>query len=107
MPTSLNANLSEAKVLTPVHFDFRLAIAITKEKSDEIIDDSVVSIAKKGERRMHFSLMVVMVLTWTGIGAIVGIQLEPIFATIGLISFIYGFYLGERWIKLLDMRILE
>ena len=56
---------------------------------------------------MHFSLMVVMVLTWTGIGAIVGIQLEPIFATIGLISMvIYGFYLGERWIKLPDMRIL-
>ena len=79
----------------------------SKEKSDEIIDDSVVSIAKKGERRMHFSLMVVMVLTWTGIGAIVGIQLEPIFATIGLISMvIYGFYLGERWIKLPDMRIL-
>ena len=26
----------------------------SKEKSDEIIDDSVVSIAKKGERRMHF-----------------------------------------------------
>ena len=51
--------------------------------------------------------MVVMVLTWTGIGAIFSIQLEPIFATIGLISMvIYGFYLGERWIKLPEMRIL-
>ena len=79
----------------------------SQDKSDETIEDSIVSIAKKGERRLHFSLMVMMVIIWTGIGAIVGIQLEPIFATIGLISMvIYGFYLGEKWIKIPDMRIL-
>jgi hypothetical protein len=77
----------------------------TVDKKPEM--DSVTSIAVKGEKRLHFGLMIAMIVTWSAIGAIVGTALNPILGAIGLLSMaVFGLYLGERWIPRSEMHIL-
>ena len=77
--------------------------AVTKKPED----DAVTQIAKEGEYRMHWALMVTMITVYSIIGLIVGTTLEPIIALIGLLSLaIFGFWLGGKWIPQKEMHIL-
>ncbi len=77
----------------------------TEDKKPEM--DTVTNIAVKGEKRLHFGLMIAMIITWSAIGAIVGTALNPTLGAIGLLSMAaFGFYLGERWIPRSEMHIL-
>jgi hypothetical protein len=77
----------------------------TVDKKPEM--DSVTSIAVKGEKRLHFGLMIAMVITWSVIGAIVGTALNPTLGATGLLSMaVFGLYLGERWIPRSEMHLL-
>lgn len=77
----------------------------TVDKKPEM--DTITNIAVKGEKRLHFGLMIAMIVTWSAIGAIVGTALNPTLGAIGLLSMaLFGFYLGERWIPRPEMHIL-
>ena len=76
--------------------------------------DSVTDLAVHGEQRLHWSLMVAMVVTYSLVGFLVGAVLPdrlgtsgPWVAT-GLLSgmAVFGFWLGERWIPRPSMHIL-
>ena len=70
-------------------------------------DDLVTQIAKQGEYRMHWALMVTMISVYSIIGIIVGTTLEPTIALIGLLALsIFGFWLGGTWIPKIEMHIL-
>ena len=70
-------------------------------------DDIITQIAKEGEYRMHWALMVTMISVYSIIGIIVGTTLEPTIALIGLLALsIFGFWLGGKWIPKKEMHIL-
>lgn len=70
-------------------------------------EDSVTQLAVEGEQRLHWSLMVTMVVTWSLIGFLVGTVLPPLVGALGLTAMaVFGFWLGERWIPRRDMRLL-
>jgi len=69
--------------------------------------DTVTEYAVEGERRLHFGLMIAMIVVWSAIGAVVGLTLGPILATVGLLSMaLFGLWLGEIWIPKNQMHIL-
>ena len=70
-------------------------------------DDIITQIAKEGEYRMHWAVMVTMISVYSIIGIIVGTTLEPTIALIGLLALsIFGFWLGGKWIPKKEMHIL-
>ena len=77
--------------------------SVTKKPEDDI----VTQMAKDGEYRMHWALMVSMITVYSIIGLIIGTTLEPMIALIGLLSLAaFGFWLGGRWIPQKEMHIL-
>lgn len=65
------------------------------------------NLAVEGEKRLHFGLMISMVVVWSAIGAVVGLVLPPIIAGFGLLTMaVFGLWLGEKWIPVPQMRIL-
>jgi hypothetical protein len=69
--------------------------------------DTITEYAIEGEKRLHFGLMIAMVVTWSAIGAIVGTELGPVLSALGLILMAgFGFWLGEIWIPKPRMHLL-
>ena len=69
--------------------------------------DTITEMAVEGERRLHWALMVTMILVYSLIGWLVATALEPMIATAGLIGLAtLGFILGERWVPDKGMHIL-
>ncbi|MBT4065785.1 MAG: hypothetical protein HOE76_01005 [Euryarchaeota archaeon] len=69
--------------------------------------DSVTEYAIEGEKRIHFGLMISMIVVWSAIGAIVGTTLGPTLSAIGLLAMAgFGIWLGEVWIPKNSMHIL-
>ena len=69
--------------------------------------DSVTEYAIEGEKRIHFGLMISMIVVWSAIGAIVGTTLGPTLSAIGLLLMAgFGIWLGEVWIPKNSMHIL-
>lgn len=69
--------------------------------------DTITEIAVEGERRLHWALMVTMILVYSLIGWLVATALDPMMATAGLIGLAtLGFILGERWVPDKGMHIL-
>ncbi|MEE2746924.1 MAG: hypothetical protein VX473_00450 [Candidatus Thermoplasmatota archaeon] len=69
--------------------------------------DTITEVAVQGERRLHWALMVTMIVVYSLIGWIVATALDPLLATVGLIGLAtLGFILGERWIPDKGMHIL-
>lgn len=69
--------------------------------------DTVTEIAVEGERRLHWGLMVTMILVYSLIGWLVATALTPMLATAGLLGLaLIGFVLGERWVPDEGMHLL-
>ena len=69
--------------------------------------DTITEMAVEGERRLHWALMVTMILVYSLIGWLVATALDPLLATAGLIGLAtLGFILGERWVPDRGMHIL-
>jgi hypothetical protein len=69
--------------------------------------DTVTEIAVEGERRLHWALMVAMIIVYSLIGWLVATALPPMAATAGLIGLAtLGFILGERWVPDQGMHLL-
>ena len=69
--------------------------------------DTVTEIAVEGERRLHWALMVTMIIVYSLIGWLVATALPPMAATAGLIGLAtLGFILGERWVPDKGMHLL-
>ena len=71
----------------------------TVESAPEV--DSVTEYAMEGEKRLHYGLMISMIVVWSAIGTIVGTS--PIFShTISAIGLLlmagFGMWLGQIWI---------
>lgn len=71
--------------------------------------DTVTEYAKEGEKRLHYGLMIAMIVVWSAIGTIVGTS--PIFSnTISAIGLFlmagFGMWLGEIWIPKKRMHLL-
>ena len=71
--------------------------------------DSVTEYATEGEKRLHYGLMIAMIVVWSAIGTIVGTS--PIFSNtisaIGLFAMAgFGMWLGETWIPKQRMHLL-
>ena len=71
--------------------------------------DSVTEYATEGEKRLHYGLMIAMIVVWSAIGTIVGTS--PIFSNtisaIGLFAMAgFGMWLGEIWIPKQRMHLL-
>ncbi len=70
-------------------------------------DSIVTQIAKEGENRIHWALMITMISVYSAIGLIIGIILNPLIALFGLLFLsILGFWLGGKWIPKNDMNVL-
>ena len=70
--------------------------------------DTITEMAVEGERRLHWALMVTMILVYSLIGWLVATALDPLLATAGLIGLAtLGFILGERWVPDRGMHILS
>ena len=77
--------------------------SVTKKPEDDVI----TQMAKEGEYRIHWALMVSMITVYSIIGLIVGTTFDPIIALIGLLTLaIFGFWLGGKWIPQKEMHIL-
>lgn len=62
-------------------------------------DDVVTSMAKEGERRINWGLMVAMILVFSALSVVAGTAFTPIVSLILLILLAsLGFYFGERWV---------
>ena len=71
--------------------------------------DSVTEYAIEGEKRLHYGLMISMIVVWSAIGTIVGTS--PIFShtisAIGLLAMAgFGMWLGQIWIPQARMHLL-
>ena len=83
----------------------------TALKKDGTVDaaperDTVTEYAVEGEKRLHFGLMVSMIVVWSAIGTVVGLTLSPLLSTIGLILMaVFGLWLGEIWIPKARMKL--
>ena len=63
----------------------------------------------EGEKRLHYGLMISMIVVWSAIGTLLGTS--PIFSTlfsaIGLfLMAVFGLWLGEIWIPRKSMQLL-
>ena len=69
--------------------------------------DSITELATTGEKRLHWGIMVGMIVVYSLVGWLVGTTLDPIVGLLGLLGLaIIGFVLGERWIPDPAMRML-
>ena len=71
--------------------------------------DSVTEYAIEGERRIHYGLMISMIVVWSAIGTIVGTSpiFSHTFSAIGLLLMAgFGMWLGELWIPKKSMQLL-
>ncbi len=69
--------------------------------------DTITELAVEGEKRLHWSLMVTMIVVFSLIGWLVGTILPPLVGGLGLLLLAgLGLWLGERWIPNPNMRIL-
>ena len=69
--------------------------------------DTITEVAVQGERRLHWALMVTMIVVYSLIGWVVATALDPMLATAGLLGLAtLGFALGERWVPDKGMHIL-
>ncbi|RZD44500.1 MAG: hypothetical protein CXT69_05420 [Methanobacteriota archaeon] len=69
--------------------------------------DSVSELSTEGEKRLHWSLMVIMIVIYSIFGTIIGTTLPPVLGAVGLIGLaLFGLFLGEKWIPNPSMRLL-
>jgi len=71
--------------------------------------DSVTEYAVEGEKRLHYGLMISMIVVWSAIGTIVGTSpiLSHTFSAVGLLLMAgFGMWLGEMWIPRKSMHLL-
>lgn len=69
--------------------------------------DSVTELAMVGEKRLHWGIMVSMIVVYSVVGWLVGTTLPPAVGFFGLLALAaLGFILGERWIPDAGMRML-
>ena len=69
--------------------------------------DSVTELAMVGEKRLHWGIMVGMIVVYSLVGWLVGTTLPPATGFFGLLALAtIGFILGERWIPDRGMRML-
>lgn len=71
--------------------------------------DSVTEYAIEGEKRIHYGLMISMIVVWSAIGTIVGTSpiFSHLFSAIGLLLMAgFGMWLGQIWIPKNSMHIL-
>ena len=72
-------------------------------------NDSVTEYAMEGERRLHYGLMISMIVVWSAIGTIVGTSplLSHTISAAGLLLMAgFGMWLGEIWIPRKSMHLL-
>ena len=70
-------------------------------------DDIVTSMAKDGERRVNWSLMVSMIFVFSLLSVVAGTAFPPLISLILLLILaITGFALGERWIPDKNLHLL-
>ena len=71
--------------------------------------DSVTEYAMEGEKRLHYGLMISMIVVWSAIGTIVGTSpfLSHTISAAGLLLMAgFGMWLGEIWIPKKSMHLL-
>ena len=69
--------------------------------------DSITELATTGEKRLHWGIMVSMILVYSVVGWMVGTILPPMVGLFGLLALsVLGFVLGERWVPDPSMRML-
>mgnify|MGYP001197414827 CR=1 FL=1 len=62
-------------------------------------DDVVTAMAKEGERRVNWGLMVAMIFVFSALSVVAGTAFPPTVSLILLVALAsLGFYLGERWV---------
>ena len=70
-------------------------------------DDIVTSMAKEGERRVNWSLMVAMIFVFSALSVVAGTAFPPFISLILLLALAaIGFTLGERWVSNPDLHLL-
>ena len=70
-------------------------------------DDIVISMAKDGERRVNWSLMVSMIFVFSLLSVVAGTAFPPLISLVLLLILaITGFALGERWIPDKNLHLL-
>ncbi len=70
-------------------------------------DDIVTSMAKDGERRVNWSLMVSMIFVFSLLSVVAGTAFSPLISLVLLLILaITGFTLGERWIPDKNLHLL-
>ena len=82
---------------------------IVKDKPISHKTNSVSDTKIEGEKRLHYGLMISMIVVWSAIGTLLGTS--PIFSTlfsaIGLfLMAVFGLWLGEIWIPRKSMQLL-
>jgi hypothetical protein len=69
--------------------------------------DSITELATTGEKRLHWGIMISMILVYSIVGWLIGTTMPPIVGLFGLLGLAFiGFVLGERWIPDAGMRML-
>jgi len=69
--------------------------------------DLVSSMAKEGERRVNWAMMVAMIFVFSALSFVAGTAFSPIISILLLISLaIIGFAFGERWVPNPDLHLL-
>lgn len=69
--------------------------------------DSITELATTGEKRLHWGIMISMILVYSIVGWLIGTTLPPIVGLFGLLGLaLIGFVLGERWVPDSGMRML-
>ena len=70
-------------------------------------DDIVTSMAKEGERRVNWSLMVSMIFVFSALSVVAGTAFPPMVSLVLLIILATtGFTLGERWVSDKNLHLL-
>ncbi len=71
--------------------------------------DTITEFATTGEKRLHWGLMVSMIVVYSAVGFILGTYdgIPPILGMLSLLGLaLFGFWLGERWVPDPGMHIL-
>ena len=78
-----------------------------KQSEDEESPDPMKSEAVEAEQRVHWSMMVTMIVLWSIIGAYVGMTFSASIAGPALFAMaLFSFWLASKWIPDPNMRIL-